>query len=324
MSSAVVASPSVGPWEGFVLAADAAVADLSARFGLDLWMVTHVNQDRQLVVASSGSWTALAPPGAVFSWTASFCLQMVSALGPVVEPDVQASSTLAATAVGELERVRAYVGVPLLSTPDGLFGTLCAFAGSPQPAGVRAVLPHVQLTGRMLSTILAGERIAAERSQEAADAYALAERDRLTGLRNRRGWEVALRAEEQRARRHGSPVSVVVLDLDDLKMVNDAAGHAAGDSMLVDCAAVLTGTCRPHDSLARTGGDEFGLLVVECDPVSARALTMRLRVALRSAGVAASVGWATRRPGEQLAQTWQRADEAMYHDKRRRRPGAPS
>lgn len=288
------------------------------RFGLDLWMVTHVDDERQVVVASTGPWHELAPPGGAFSWAGSFCIRMVQAGAAVAEPDVGAAPGYASIASGALARVRAYAGVPLLSTDDRLFGTLCAFAGDPQPASMGEVLKPLALLGRMLSTILTGEQLAADRSQEAATAYAFAERDRLTSLRNRRGWEAALASEEQRARRYGSPASLVVLDLDGLKRINEQAGTIAGDAALASCARVLNETCRPGDTLSRTGGDEFGVLAVECDIVSARALTVRLATGLRAAGLAVSLGCATRRPHEGLEQTWQRAEELMNRNKRRR------
>lgn len=312
--------PDLGPWPGFVLAADAAVRDLRARFGFDLWLVTHVEQDRQVVVASAGAWAGKAPPALVYSWTQSFCLRMVTHDGPVAEGDVANSAGYGPIAIGAYARVRAYLGVPVLSTEGRLFGTLCAFAGSPQPTSMPAALGQVKVVGRMLSTIAAGEQIAVDRSHEAARAYAFAEMDRLTGLRNRRGWDAARGTEEQRARRYGAPVSVLVIDLDDLLGINDTAGHAAGDAALIACGQALQDVCRPADTVARTGGDEFSVLAVQCDAVSAVALARRARVQLRAAGVAASVGVAARRPQEGLEDTWRRADQAMYRDKDRRRP----
>ena len=183
----------------------------------------------------------------------------------------------------------------------------------------------VQLVGQMLSTIVAREQLAHARSMDASAAYALAERDQLTGLRNRRGWVTAVAHEDTRCRRYGSGASVLVLDLDNLKQVNDTGGHAAGDELLALCAEVLQATSRPGDTLARTGGDEFAVLAVECDPVSLRALEVRLRMQLRTAGVSAATGGATRRTGEHLSETWKRADAAMYQDKRsRRRRGPPT
>lgn len=311
---------SFAPWPGFCRAAAAAVQHLNDRLGLDLWLVTHVDQDRQIVIAGAGDWADLATPGAALCWEESLCQRMVDQRGPAVAPDTLAVPVYATvTATGVFARVRSYIGVPLKGDDGQLFGTLCAFAGKPQPTGLSDSLGLVQLVGQMLSTILAAEQVALARAEDAAAAYALAERDRLTGLRNRRGWESALAQENARCHRYGSTASVLALDLDDLKRTNDLAGHTAGDDLLVHCAAVLTGTSRPVDALARLGGDEFGVLAVECDAVAVRALLARLRVQLRSAGVAASAGSATRRAGEDLTDTWKRADQAMYRDKRRRK-----
>jgi diguanylate cyclase (GGDEF)-like protein len=215
--------------------------------------------------------------------------------------------------------VRSYLGVPLEGDDGQFFGTLSAVSGTQQSATLSASMPAVQLVGQMLSTIVAREQMAQARSAAAAAAYALAERDQLTGLRNRRGWVAALEHEETRCRRYGSAAAVLVLDLDELKQVNDTGGHVAGDELLVLCGEVLHATSRPGDTVARTGGDEFAILAVECDPVSLRALEARLRMQLRTAGVSAATGGATRRTGEHLSGTWERADALMYQDKRRRR-----
>ena len=75
--------PERGPFEGFAAAAAAAVAHLNRQLpGMDLWLVTCVEQDRQLVIAPAGAWAELAPAGAAFSWQASFCVRMVSGQGP--------------------------------------------------------------------------------------------------------------------------------------------------------------------------------------------------------------------------------------------------
>lgn len=308
----------VGPWPGFAMAGEAAVRDLHTRFGLDLWLVSHVDGDRQVVVASTGAWQASAPPGAAFCWSTSFCVRMVSLGGAVAVPDVRAAAGFAEAAVEDRAAVRAYLGVPLLTGEGRLFGTLCGFSGSPQPPSLTRALEPARLLGRMLSTILAGEQAATDRSHDAAEAFALAERDPLTRLSNRRGWDAALAGEEQRSRRYGSAVSLVAVDLDGLRRLNEAEGHAAGDVALAACAAVLRESRRPGDTVARVGGDDFGVMAVECDAVSARALERQLRVRLRSVGLAASVGSATRRPHEGLEGTWERACAALERDKHRR------
>ncbi len=316
----------VGPWPGFAVAADAVVSDLHRRFGLGLWMVTHVDDDRQVVVASAGPWGGLASPGVAFSWAQSFCLRMVTHDGPVAEPDVQRSPGYGPIAVGSLARVHAYVGVPLLSGEGRLFGTLCAFAGAPQPKTMSTMLEPATLLGRLLSTLVAGEQFAADRSQEAAAAYALAEQDPITGLRNRRGWEAALLLEEQRSRWYGAPVGVLSLGLTSAPGmatgIGGPAGDHLGDATLEACATVLQSIRRPGDTLCRVVAGEFAVLAVECDVICMRALAAQLRVRLRSAGLAASVGIAGRQPQETLEQAWRRAIDDMGRDRRRRYPPA--
>ena len=307
------------PWPGFALAAEAAVRHLSEQVGLDLWLVTHVEDGQAVVVASAGPWEELMPPGTAVPFSTAFCSRMVDRQGPVCAPDVLDVPAYAPLVTGVFGLVRAYLGVPIVGEDGQLFGTLAAVSGAQQRAALTESMGTVELVGQMLSTIVAREQMALARSADAAAAYALAERDQLTGLRNRRGWQASLEQEEIRCHRYGSAASVLVLDLDDLKQVNDTGGHVAGDELLALCAEVLRVASRPGDTVARTGGDEFAVLAVECDPVSLRALEARLRTQLRAAGVSASAGGATRRHGEQLAETWVRADAAMYQDKRRRR-----
>lgn len=315
--------PRLAPWPGFAVAAEAGVRHLHEQLGMDLWLVTHTEGDEAVVVASAGPWDALMPPGTRVPWSAAFCSRMVVRAGPVCAPDVLGVPAYAPLASGVFSRVRAYLGVPLEGDDGQLFGSLSAVSGTQQPPALTGSMGVVSVIGQMLSTIVAREQVAHARSADAAAAYALAERDQLTGLRNRRGWATALEHEEIRCRRYGSAAGVLVLDLDELKRVNDTAGHTAGDELLALCAEVLRVTIRPGDTVARTGGDEFAVLALECDATSLRALEERLRLQLRAAGVSAATGRATRRPGEHLTRTWQRADAAMYEDKRRRGQTGP-
>lgn len=303
------------PWPGFAPAADAAVRHLHARFGLGLWTVGRVIGDDLQVLAAAGPWAALARPGSFARW--ALCPKPAERGGD--DRVIDLGSRRGADGAATLVRAFSHVGVPLLTADGALCASLCAFDRLPPD---RAVLTEVMegavVLARMLTTILAREQDAADRSAEAAAAYALAARDGLTGLLNARGWRAALDVEEQRVRRYGGPVSVLVLDLDELKHINDSAGHAKGDATLQSCARVLSHTSRPGDVCARIGGDEFTVLAVECDPVSVRALAVRLRGALRAAGVEASLGSATRRVAEPLEKTVERADQAMLRDKQRR------
>lgn len=301
--------PRLLPWPGFALAATAAVEHLEELVALDLWLVTAVRAGAQTVVAAAGTWAPQAPPGATYPWQDSFCLRMVERRGPVVAPDIAAVPAYAELAVGALAGVRAYVGVPLQGDDGEVFGTLCGFAGTPQDPSLSGSIGSVRLVGRMLSTILAREQFARARSQEAAAAYALVERDPVTGLRNRRGWDAAVEQEDTRCQRYGATASLLVLDLGPAADAQDGIGR---------CADVLARSCRPGDVLARLGTGEFAVLALECDLVAARALHARLRVQLRTAGLAAATAVATRRPGERLADAWTRAADEVAREHRRR------
>jgi diguanylate cyclase (GGDEF)-like protein len=112
---------------------------------------------------------------------------------------------------------------------------------------------------------------------------------------------------------------VVSVDLDGLKRVNDQRGHKAGDSLLRGAAKALLTVGRTHDTAARIGGDEFGVLAPECGADGVAALVSRLSNAFAEAGIRASIGSAVRSPGGGgLDAAWRAADLDMYRAKARR------
>ena len=174
-------------------------------------------------------------------------------------------------------------------------------------AGVVALLTGALLTAR-------AEAAMATVRAEKAEADALF--DPLTGVGNRRHWTRLLEAEESRARRHGVPCAVIVLDLDGMKELNDRRGHEAGDAVLRRTGAILHDISRGHDVVARLGGDEFAVLAVGCGHRDAEVLAHRIEAALAEHGIAASVGFAGRHPAGGLLHAWRRADAKMYEAKR--------
>lgn len=146
--------------------------------------------------------------------------------------------------------------------------------------------------------------------------------DALTGLHNRRFAEERLAAEVARSHRSGHPLTVVMLDLNDFKKVNDKYGHPAGDAALVKFAERLKALVRLSDMAVRLGGDEFMILLVDCAPEMAERLVSRIgTIEMNFQGAAISVscsaGWAGCRPGEPPEKLLERADQALYEAKRR-------
>jgi len=148
--------------------------------------------------------------------------------------------------------------------------------------------------------------------------------DVLTGLYNRTFFEEEL-ARLERSREF--PISIIVADVDGLKMTNDTLGHAAGDRLLQEAANLLQSVFRAGDMLARIGGDEFSALLPNTDVFTAEQVVTRIKESLaghNSAGkippVRLSLGVATAERGN-LIGTFTLADQRMYADKAERRPG---
>jgi diguanylate cyclase (GGDEF)-like protein len=154
--------------------------------------------------------------------------------------------------------------------------------------------------------------------------------DGLTGLFNHRWLMESLEREIGRSARYGTPLSVVLLDLDGLKPINDRLGHAAGDAALRHVASRIRSILRQTDAAARIGGDEFVVLLPATDLDGARHVADRVSAAIRDNSamyndqylpIRASVGAATWEAGWDAVRLVQAADQAMYEVKRAAREG---
>jgi len=151
----------------------------------------------------------------------------------------------------------------------------------------------------------------------------LAERDALTGLPNRRSWADRLTEELARSRRRrGQPGSLLIVDMNDLRGVNERFGRAMGDLALCETARVLRGTLRAPDVCCRTGGDEFMILLPETDGAAARPVIARVRAAVMRVGarrdlpISVSVGAASwPEDGHEPAELIAAADRALAGQK---------
>ena len=217
------------------------------------------------------------------------------------------------------------IAVPLLLPDGATLGVLCGLGvdgGSRDPG----LVPRVERWAEILSAVAGAEWEAEAQNARAEAATRRAQQvevealtDALTGLANRRAWDRALEAEERRRRRYGGTAAVVVVDLDELKKINDTQGHLHGDLMLRLVARVIEETSRESDLVARTGGDEFAVLALNCEEPHLRVLLSRLRKGLEAEGVSASVGGACRRLSAGMAEAWAEADDIMFEEKSRRK-----
>lgn len=304
----------------FPTAATAVLEFLQGRLGFDLWMVTRAVGEDWVVLHAADTGYGVES-GDVFKWSDSFCSRMVAGVGPRVAPRSREVPCYAGAPIGHNISIRAYIGVPLTRADGTLFGTLCAVDPDEQKDEILAEQPMVELLAQLLSTVLDRDLVVSQIERRSQHLEDLAMLDGLTGLPNRRAWDGALAREEQRCRRFGHPAAVVSIDLDGLKHTNDTQGHEAGDALLRRAANALHSAIRAHDTVARTGGDEFALLAAECAAEDVAALVSRVTDAFVEAGIDASIGCGVRAPGDGggLDAAWRTADASMYRSKTNRK-----
>lgn len=285
---------------------------------MGFWSVTRHIDGKQLYVAVQDSVYGKVP-GDSHAWSDSMCQHMVNGAGPQIAPDVDQVPAYASAGVRSEVAIGAYVGLPLMEGEDQMFGTLCGLDPVSQSAALTQHGPLLQMLAQLLSTILQADQQRTEAQRMAERSANEAETDMMTGLYNRRGWERFLQAEEARYRRFGESGSVIILDLDSLKLVNDRYGHEFGDEHIRQAARTIRETTRASDIVARLGGDEFGILANQTDSAQAQALVDRLQEQLDRVGTPGSLGHAPYTIISGFPGAWQTADLAMYEQKKARR-----
>jgi diguanylate cyclase (GGDEF)-like protein len=201
----------------------------------------------------------------------------------------------------------------LLATTSLMAPAVLAWQGlRHQPIDVAAiVLGSVVL---FLLVVLRMAGLVAKVQDQAAQLAALAHNDGLTGIPNRRAWELELPREMARVRRYGGRLYVALLDLDHFKRYNDHHGHQGGDRLLKEAAAAWQARMRRTDLLARYGGEEFAVLLRDCTPIQAVVVLDDLR-AVNPDGQTFSAGLAEWDGQESPEGLVGRADRALYEAK---------
>ena len=283
------------------------VQQASSWFPAPCWVVVAHDVNSQVnVVADSGLTPGLNPSlWSAANWVMRHGVEFMSA-------DLAKDSRGGPGAIGTA------IAFPLVCR-NRTVGVLAGL--DPEPSSTAPALgPSVLLNLRLL---LEPAAIALDNALAVQKAEALSVTDDLTRLYNSRFLNLVLRRETKRASRNGRPLSLLFLDLDGFKQVNDRHGHLAGSKALVEAAAVIRGCARETDVVARFGGDEFSLILPDTDQAGAAAVAARIRDRLSSATflasdglsvhLTASVGVATLpNVGTSAEELLRAADAAMY------------
>ena len=222
---------------------------------------------------------------------------------------------LSADVPAHTDPIRSGLVVPLLGEDGEAIGTLGVYWRSeghdPADSELAALEELAGNSGRAI-----------ENARRFKKMRELAVLDSLTGLYNRTHFYETLGREVKRAHRYGRNLSLVVIDLDDFKTVNDRVGHLGGDAALVDIAERLRSVVRGADVPCRVGGDEFAVILPESEVVDAEQLYQRLHLALegrpvgRGERVRLSAGIASLQQDDDAESLFQRADAALFRAKR--------
>lgn len=303
-------------FKNFEEAGQAVLKFLYQKFGFNLWMITRTEGDDWIVLQSEDNGYNVQP-GQVFRWADSFCSHMVQGKAPRIAPRSEDIPLYVNAPIAKQVEIKAYIGQPLTKEDGSLFGTLCAIDPKPQSDAITKEAGLIDLLGQMLSYILQGELREVEQIRQRERFKEEALNDSLTGLFNRRAWDNLISLEEERCKRYGHPTAILMIDLNNLKTVNDSLGHTAGDELIQKAAMALKGCVRSNDIVARLGGDEFAILSIENNQVNAENLVNRVLQVFAEANISAAIGLAMRNPLNGLLKALQEADEKMYAHKKK-------
>ena len=199
----------------------------------------------------------------------------------------------------------------------------CAVVFGSPVAGAIFASQIVKATALAIVLNVVRQRTVRRYERARAEVHQLATTDELTGLANQRGFLEAVKMFPARRSGDTGQLTIVYVDIDGLKPVNDQFGHAAGDELIRSVGAVLRRAFRPQDTIARVGGDEFAVLLVGPGEEYASAIVERVHGNLADVGVSASIGSASAATVDvDVEELLSRADAAMYRVKTARKNGA--
>jgi diguanylate cyclase (GGDEF)-like protein len=280
-------------------------------FDVPIALVSLVDADRQWFKSNQGMDVCESPRGT------SFCGHTILREEPLVVQDAFEDVRFRDNPLVTGDpNIRFYAGHPVSGPGGEALGTLCVIDDKPRAAA--------DFDAEALA------EFAAMVEAEVA-SLSLAIGDELTGLSNRRGFEMLGERLLRASRRLGLPLSIVYADLDNMKPINDTYGHDAGDEALIEIADVLSSTLRASDLVARLGGDEFCALLVGGAAEAAPSLIARVEGRLAERNSQAERPWklalslgVTESPLDEEVDLWDlvaAADAQMFEAKRAKKGG---
>lgn len=264
----------------------------------------------------------------------TFCHYSMVSDGPLVLEDATLLPVFRDVPTVASLGVRAYAGIPLKTETGEVLGSFCAVDFKPKQWTEKDIevleeLAHSTMREIRLRRALRDAEMLNQQLLEQIQKVdelnlalnELARTDPLTGLHNRRAFDDGLELELAVVERTQSPLSLLVLDVDHFKQINDSFGHDAGDKVLRSIAQVLSGCVRIIDIVARVGGEEFAVILPHTDATGAHEVAQRMRVAVAQASwlvqpTTVSIGAASLRNAETASSLVARADAALYAAKK--------
>ena len=300
-----------------------------------------------LVVAGGASLVMLASPflmrwASSVRWAAAPPILALSLAIPILTADAGGLDAPIITMVPAMPLVMAYfvgpsgaVGIAVLMAVETAGIAVASQRGWIHPHHTSPLVKATLIAAFLMVTAFIAQVYDRERQRFERRLHELSDklhevsiRDPLTGIYNRRHFSERLTSELAYSRRHGTPISVVMMDVDHFKRVNDVHGHRAGDAVLIDVAQLVQGEVRQEDLLARYGGEEFVLVLRDTDAACAKIVAERLRARVekheathagRTIRVTLSLGCAAELGGGTEETLLRTADARMYEAKRRGR-----
>jgi diguanylate cyclase (GGDEF)-like protein len=245
---------------------------------------------------------------------------------PIMFSDIRSTSLLAFPFLKNLAGAGSAVLAPVYSPERQLLGVLVGLDDRVRTEPVLCERQQALLlaASRVLGSVTALTAQLESTKHQMAQVFEDSMRDELTGLANRRGLMQALKQEQESLAQPGRAVTVLFVDLDGLKAVNDEYGHDAGDELLQRAARALASVARAGDTVARVGGDELVVLLPRRHSAkTVLASVKRFSDALRAAGVAASLGAASTEEAGDVESAMCLADARMLDEKRGTRQSVP-